>query len=152
MNCLWFIDHAKVDNYFKNLKKIRVPIEIVHITASIDATNLAYTLGGDKIFLEEELMALATPPQLLFVTLHEYAHIKLGKFEGRNKHDCHALELECDEWAMLSMIQSKNFTRDDLLEAARLFTEVIICDGSRTHPPSQTRYKQALRLIEEYVS
>jgi hypothetical protein len=53
---------------------------------------------------------------------------------------------------MNTMIQSGNFTKNNLYDAAKLFTDVIVGEGSQTHPPSKERYKRLLKLIEDYVS
>lgn len=151
MEYMWFVDQRKIEVFFKDLSSVRVPLEIVHITNSLDVNNMAFTLDGNKIFLEEVLIATATAPQLILTTLHEYAHIKFDSYKGRTPKECYDIEYACDKWAMTTMIQSGNFSRDALYEAAKLFTDVIVGEGSQTHPPSKERYKRLIKIIEDYV-
>lgn len=143
----WYLGDSKIEIVKDRLPILGIGPECINFT---NAGELAWT-DGHSINLKESLGWVASLPQLVFATLHEHFHMKLGhciKDNNMSSMACYEREYACDRLALKHLIKSGDYNRMEILDAIALFRDIVIEEASATHPSSKSRYKRLM----EYVS
>jgi hypothetical protein len=141
--------HLSKMGWYLGEKEIET-VETIHgVDVVVDALNprmLAYYQNG-KIYISRALAYYASLPQRRFAILHEYAHAHLN-LRGLSRHE---KEYACDKWAILNMIKSNEYVISEIVDATRIFIDIICELETDTHPSSKSRYKRLGAILREYV-
>lgn|GEM_PF-5539364 len=143
----WYLGDSKINLVNDRLPSLGIDPKCVNFTNSGD---LAWARGS-SINLNQCLGWVASLPQLDFLVLHEYFHIKLGHcFQTKNmsRNLCHGREYDCDRLALKYLIDSGKRSPKELYDAIQIFEDVICEEESETHPSSKSRYKRLLSYLK----
>lgn len=144
----WYLGETHTDDVEKEVRALGVTDPFSFSSSG----EMAWTDGG-TIHINSATDFMASTPQLVLLALHEHYHIVRGDngYKSKDKAANHAMELECDARALRHMIKSGMYTRKALMEAIRVFGDVINDPETPTHPSSRVRFNRLLTILKENV-